>query len=399
MKKYFIIILFFSFNLYSQTYTPGKSYFGKNNYTEYIAGSLPIIISAPHGGYLTPENIPDRTCNNPTTVRDSYTQELLREIDTAFVLVFNCHPHLILCLLDRKKLDANRNLEDGACGNQFAMEAWNDYHNFINIANKIIKNDYQKGFYIDLHGHGHPILRLELGYLFSATELAYNDSILNLANYVSRSSIRNLVSSNKNGFKHSQLLRGEFSFGTILNNNGFASVPSSTMPFPLSGESYFSGGYNTSVYSSVSGGTIDGVQIESHYAGARDTKENRRKYALAIVNSLKTFLLKHYFVENDLLKCITTNILQDDENEINSESIYPNPTNGKFNLILNKNKSDKSIITIYNLLGQEILKQTIFSSQTTITLPNNIKAGIYFLLIENSGKIKSQKLIVSINQN
>ena len=50
MKKYFIIILFFSFNLYSQTYIPGKSYFGRNNYTEYIAGSLPIIISASHGG-------------------------------------------------------------------------------------------------------------------------------------------------------------------------------------------------------------------------------------------------------------------------------------------------------------------------------------------------------------
>lgn len=399
MKKYFIIILFFSFNLYSQTYIPGKSYFGRNNYTEYIAGSLPIIISASHGGYLTPENIPDRTCNNPTTVRDTYTQELLREIDTAFVLVFNCHPHLILSLLDRKKLDANRNLEDGACGNQFAMEAWDDYHNFINIANKNIKNDYQKGFYIDLHGHGHPILRLELGYLFSANELAYNDSILNLANYVSRSGIRNLVSSNKNGFKHSQLLRGEFSFGTILNNNGFASVPSSTIPFPLSGESYFSGGYNTSVYSSVSGGTIDGVQIESHYAGARDKKENRRKYALAIAKSLKTFLLKHTFNESDLSKCVSTKV--DYQKEINKKdnyTIYPNPSVGEFMVNFQNPFKGKINLTITNLLGQTIFKTEIASEINKINLPHNINQGIYFVKIENGNEVEIKKLIISFNK-
>ena len=42
-------------------YTPGKSYFGKNDYTEYVAGNAPLIYSAPHGDALTPSDIPDRT--------------------------------------------------------------------------------------------------------------------------------------------------------------------------------------------------------------------------------------------------------------------------------------------------------------------------------------------------
>ena len=30
-------------------YVPGQSYFGRNNYIEYLAGNAPVILSAPHG--------------------------------------------------------------------------------------------------------------------------------------------------------------------------------------------------------------------------------------------------------------------------------------------------------------------------------------------------------------
>ncbi len=48
--------------------------FYTKEYIEYIAGDLPIILSAPHGGDMVPEEIPDRT--QGTTVRDSRTEEL-----------------------------------------------------------------------------------------------------------------------------------------------------------------------------------------------------------------------------------------------------------------------------------------------------------------------------------
>ena len=45
------------------TYVAGQSYFGRNSYVEYIAGNSPVILSAPHGGLLTPSSIPDRTAS------------------------------------------------------------------------------------------------------------------------------------------------------------------------------------------------------------------------------------------------------------------------------------------------------------------------------------------------
>src|SRR5687767_3164643 len=63
-------------------YTPGQSYFGRNNYIEYVAGNAPVIYSAPHGGALTPAEIPDRTASrcggSATTGADLNTVELVR---------------------------------------------------------------------------------------------------------------------------------------------------------------------------------------------------------------------------------------------------------------------------------------------------------------------------------
>lgn len=43
------------------SYVAGQSYFGRNGYIEYVAGNAPVILTAPHGGSLTPTGIPDRT--------------------------------------------------------------------------------------------------------------------------------------------------------------------------------------------------------------------------------------------------------------------------------------------------------------------------------------------------
>ena len=48
--------------------------FGQQNYTEYRPGTLPLVISAPHGGSLKPEGIPSRTLGR--IAQDSHTAEL-----------------------------------------------------------------------------------------------------------------------------------------------------------------------------------------------------------------------------------------------------------------------------------------------------------------------------------
>ena len=62
---------------------PGKPCFGRERYVEYIPGTLPIVLSAPHGGREKPTELPDRT--EGTFAFDVNTQELARAIDEAFV--------------------------------------------------------------------------------------------------------------------------------------------------------------------------------------------------------------------------------------------------------------------------------------------------------------------------
>ena len=48
-------------------YIPGKVYLGADSYTEYVAGNLPLIITAPHGGTDSASDLPDRTEGTFTT--------------------------------------------------------------------------------------------------------------------------------------------------------------------------------------------------------------------------------------------------------------------------------------------------------------------------------------------
>ena len=59
---------------YDKPYEYGNIYYGRNKYVEFHPGSLPIIVSAPHGGDMVPMEIPDRTYG--TTVTDSNTKEI-----------------------------------------------------------------------------------------------------------------------------------------------------------------------------------------------------------------------------------------------------------------------------------------------------------------------------------
>ncbi|HNM26180.1 MAG TPA: hypothetical protein PKL15_12155 [Saprospiraceae bacterium] len=281
--------------LTAQSFSPGQTYFGANSYVEYRAGNLPIIISAPHGGDKTPAAIPDRACPDAVTLNDANTQALSRQLDTAIQMRFGCYPHLIINRLARRKLDANHDLPEAACGNPLAEQAWYDYHEFIDSAKNAVVATYGRGIFIDLHGHAHTIQRLELGYLLSGAELRKPDDSLNLPAYVQESSIRRLAENNLHQYKHAQLLRDSFALGTLLQAAGYPSVPSAADPAPLAGEPYFNGGYNTYRHGSSQGGAIEAVQIECYYAGVRDTWANRRQFADTLALAVQVFLEKHLF--------------------------------------------------------------------------------------------------------
>ena len=275
-------------------YVPGRSYFGDGGHVEYVAGDLPLVFAAPHGGTLTPASIPARAAGpacgpEVTTVRDANTEELVREIRLAFLERTGGQPHIVINRLHRSRLDANRAIGEAACGQAVAERAWSDYHGFIDRARSAVTVSHGRGFFTDVHGHGHAIQRLELGYDLSGATLRRTDAELDADPAVERAStIRAFSEASPLAF--SALLRGERSLGARFAAAGYPAVPGAQDPAPDEGEPYFSGGYSAERHSCAVGGSVCGVQIEANMAGVRDDAGNRRRFALALVEVYHAYL-------------------------------------------------------------------------------------------------------------
>lgn len=270
-------------------FRPGVSATGRRRYTEYVPGTLPLVLAAPHGGGLTPAEIPDRTAG--VTTADLNTGGLARAVRAAVLERTGAAPHLVLSHLHRRKLDPNRELPEAAGGNVFAEHAWREYHAFLDAARAAVEAEHGAGLLLDLHGHGHAVPRVELGYLLGAAELALDDATLDAPGYRDRSSIRALALSAPAPFP--ELLRGEASLGGLLEAGGVASVPAPAVPFPGS-DPYLSGGYTTRRHGSRDGGTVSAIQLEHPYEGVRDTEAARSAYAGVLAGAVAAFLAEHY---------------------------------------------------------------------------------------------------------
>lgn len=286
-------------------YVPGQSYFGRKNYIEFVAGNAPVILSAPHGGALVPSSIPDRTAakcgGSATTVTDNNTIELVRAMQQRYFARFGRYPYVVISHLSRKKLDPNRMQLEAACNVAEAQDALDDWHGFISLAKAEVTKAFGTGWYMDMHGHAHPIARLELGYLLADTDVNRTDAQLDASPvFAQTSSIRTLVP--KSGLRFSQLLRGPQSLGSLFVAAGFPAVPSQSDPAP-NGTDYFNGGDNTerhtcgsaaSALGGVTDGPICGVQIETNYTGVRDTQTSRDRFGDVTAQVLETYLLTHW---------------------------------------------------------------------------------------------------------
>lgn len=268
---------------------PTTTWMGRNDYVEYQAGTLPLVLSAPHGGTMEPAEIPDRSWG--TTVRDIYTDELAYAIADALEARTGERPHLIVSHLHRRKLDPNREIVEAAQDNPRAQQTWREFQSLIEHASDRVEEEFGEGYYIDLHGHGHPIQRIELGYLLGATTLGLSDQALDAGGYADNTSVPALVASS--GASLSVLLRGPDALGTLLEDRGLPATPSAQQPGP-GDNPFFSGGYNTRRHGSFDGGAISGVQIELNYFGVRDTPEHRALFAEGLADALAAYLPRWY---------------------------------------------------------------------------------------------------------
>jgi hypothetical protein len=267
----------------AEDYEPGKTYFGRNRYIEYLAGDLPLILSAPHGGRERPDELPDR--EQGTFAFDTNTQELARAIADELHTRTGHWPHVIICRVNRRKIDCNREIGEAAAGNPLAEQAWREFQGFIDSAQTVVASRQGRGLYIDLHGHGHAEQRLELGYLHSADQLALSDAELNAPPYPTDSSLRAIAA--RGAVPYADLVRGQKSFGALMEKHGFPSAPSPNHPHPK--PPFFRGGYNAARHGRDAA-PLAGFQMESNSKGVRDTPENRKKFAAAMADSLDEYL-------------------------------------------------------------------------------------------------------------
>lgn len=256
---------------------------------EYLPGTLPLVISAPHGGYLKPADMPDR--KEGKVEQDSFTQEMARSIRDEFQARTGGTPYVIICRLHRVKLDCNREIKEAAQGNAIGEKAWHEYHDSIEKANAEVEKNFGTGLYIDLHGQRHPEGRVEIGYLLTAQELALGDE--EISKLAEKTGIRELGKRSPASFV--ELLRGKSSLGALLNAKGYTCVPSPDLHAPPEGQLYFSGGYDIQVHAAHDGSTLSRIQIEAPFVGVRDTKPNRDRFSKALCEVLTTSYFPVHF--------------------------------------------------------------------------------------------------------
>jgi hypothetical protein len=93
------------------------------------------------------------------------------------------------------------------------------------------------------------------------------------------------------------------------------------------------------------------------------------------------------YVDNILLT--TTSILSNSTFETSKVSLSPNPTSDNFTI---NAKSEIQSVSVYNLLGQEIMSKTPNSESVTINI-SDFQAGIYLVKTTVDGSISSSRVI------
>ena len=78
----------------------------------------------------------------------------------------------------------------------------------------------------------------------------------------------------------------------------------------------------------------------------------------------------------------------------NDIEIYPNPSNGIFTIGVNALKAANTSVGVYDLLGSLVRFEDVKSFPLQMEL-SQLPKGVYFIRINNGGKIASKKVVVT----
>lgn len=283
---------------------------GNPQYCEFHEGSFNtnIILVSGHDGMEKPKSIPNRDAGcwiNKTCVynhkcvngnkgieknykhcaikdrNDVYSRNMTTMLAREIYNMTGIRPHVIINNLYREKLDVNRKLDLASFGVPEAMNAWYDFHNFIDQAKAMLKG--RRGIVLDIHGNSISEHWNMFGYM------AHPSSLDNEKVHPNETSIKSLAEHVEVPFD--KLLRGTNSLAHFMQMLGFRSVPNIKHRYPR-GRHYFRGGYTVGRHGSKFGGNIDAVIVEI-YEEYR-TLEKSYMFVSALAKSLLKYMDLNY---------------------------------------------------------------------------------------------------------
>lgn len=128
------------------------------NLVSHHRGTLPVILSCPHGGSRQPEGVLDERDESNTACRpvkklsDLNTREITTGVAQRLLDIFGEAPYVVIAEFHRKYIDANR---EAACAYDVcaARQYYDEYHNTLrNFVNGIRAETGGVGLLFDIHG-------------------------------------------------------------------------------------------------------------------------------------------------------------------------------------------------------------------------------------------------------
>jgi N-formylglutamate amidohydrolase len=233
-------------------------------------GTLPIVLSAPHGGTLKIAGVDVRQgqgmATGPSgffTGRDGGTSELAVSVAQALEKQTGKKPYMVVSKAHRKYLDPNRPSEI-AYEDSDAAPVYQRYHGTLQRYCQEVLQKYRTGLLLDIHGQG------------SSSKTVYRGTgngktVVRLKERFGESA-------------HS----GDQSFFGMLNRLGWQ-----VYPYPADGkeQSGFTGGYIVQTHGSHRPSGLDAIQLE--FGSEYRDKENRSKTADVLTQAIIEYMREY----------------------------------------------------------------------------------------------------------
>lgn len=201
-------------------------------------GTLPIILSAPHGGKKAVPGVDVRKGTGVAKfaiVRDEHTAELTEKLADAIEKKLGGKPYVVIARFERKYIDANRPAKD-AYESDKAKPYYDAYHKALKTAHHDVQTKWRSGLLLDIHGQS-----ADPDAIFRGT--AGSKTVTHLID------------------RHGKLaVTGPKSVLGVLAKKGYVVIPSNDSSDKE--DKRFGGGFNVQTYGSAAGGTIDAIQFE-----------------------------------------------------------------------------------------------------------------------------------------